>query len=208
MINENNKISLYYGTRNLDLDFKYKIDPNFNGGRIFEFGNGFYLTPNRELAESYIRYTSLFEKIQPDNRPSLDQMIRGINVVGNLHVYKLDYQKLKAESDVKEFEGLDEYKKVLKDTLSGYNRDINYRPDRDATFGEICGKVWDDYWDENNPNRGTLSHDELIEKCVDEMKKKPTNRERQLCIHRKFIGDKKKNIFDEYLKKVSCIEIS
>lgn len=48
------EIYLYYGTQNLDLDIKYKIDPDYNSGKKFEFGNGFYLTPNRELAESYI----------------------------------------------------------------------------------------------------------------------------------------------------------
>lgn len=207
MESQENTINLYYGTKNLDLDFKYKIDPDFNGGRIFEFGNGFYLTPNRELAESYIRHSFLIDKVKPDNRPSLKEMMEGVKVEGNLHIYKLDYEKLKNDGNVKDFEGLDEYRNVLKETLDGYNKDINYRPERDATFGEICGKVWDDYWDENNPIRGTLTNEELIDKCIDEMKKKVEKRERQICIHKGSVGKENKNIFKEYLEKVVCVKI-
>lgn len=202
------RIKLYYGTKNLDLDFKYKINPDFNGGRTFEFGSGFYLTPNKELAESYARHNSLLERAKPINRPSLDELMKGVSVSGHLHIYELDYSNLKNNSNIKEFEGIEEYRDVLKETLDGYNVDINYRPNRDATFGEICGQFWDDYWDEGNLERGKLSNDELIEKCIEEIKQNEAKRERQICIHRTKIGLHEENIFDEYLKKVNCQEVT
>ncbi|ENZ30557.1 MULTISPECIES: DUF3990 domain-containing protein [Clostridium] len=208
MTENNNIINLYYGTKNLELDFKYKIDPDFDGGKIFEFGNGFYLTPNKDLAESYAKHNSLIELAAPKNRPSLDILMKGIIVSGHLHIYELDYNNFKKNTNVKEFESIKDYRNVLKETLDGYNENINYRPNRDATFGEICGQFWDDYWDEGNSNRGKLSHDELIEKCIEEMKKNAGKRERQICIHKTKIGPNEQNIFDEFLKKVDCKEIT
>lgn len=134
-------------------------------------------------------------------------MINGLSVGGNLHVYKLSYERFKENADIKEFEGIEEYANVLRETLDGYNKDINYRPNRDATFGEICGQFWDDYWDEDNLNKEELSDEDLIKKCTDEMEKKDDKNQRQICINRKNVGVDKKNIFEEYLDKVECIRI-
>lgn len=203
----NSRINLYYGTKNLELDFKYKIDPDFDGIKRFEFGNGFYLTPNRDLAESYIRHEFLVDSVRPAKRPSLDEMIKGINGKGHLHIYKLDYNALSKDGKIKSFEEIDEYRNILEETLIGYNNSIDYRPDRDATFGQICGQFWDDYWDESNPKRGTLNNKELVNKCMEEIENSFKKKERQICIHRKLIGTAKKNIFNEYLKKIKCQEI-
>lgn len=56
----------YYGTTNtlLDMDETCKIDPMYNTGKFFEFGNGFYLTRDRDFAESYIRYGIICESVE------------------------------------------------------------------------------------------------------------------------------------------------
>lgn len=210
MQKEDTMYDLYYGTGNLDLDFKYKIDPDFNGNRIFEFGNGFYLTPSKPLAESYIKRNSLINEIKKDrDELSINELINGLTIGGHLHIYGLNYSEFAKNTNVKELEGIDEYKLVLKETVIGYNKNINYRPNRDATFGAICGQFWDDYWAEENPRRGTLEDEKLIEQCVKEVEKKMKSgiQERQICIHRSMVGIDKKNIFEEYLIKKGCEEI-
>lgn len=200
-------IYLYYGTKNLELDFKYKIDPEFDGNKKFEFGNGFYLTPNKELAESYIRHGLLVDSVKPEKRPSLKEMINGISGEGHLHIYEFNCTALLNDGKVKWFEGTDEYRKVLEETLNGYNENTNYRPDRDATWGPICGQFWDDYWEKNNFDGKTLSNKDLINKCVEQIERFDRKKEKQICIHRKNIGKCSKNILSDYLKKVDCKKV-
>lgn len=193
-------IYLYYGTQNLDLDNKYNIDPDYNGNKIFEFGNGFYLTPNKSLAKAYAKHDFLEKGAKPENRQSLDNIMDGVTFKGNLHIYELDYKKLSEQTIIKEFEGSKEYETILRQTMDGYKKDKNYRPNRDITFGEICGQFWDEYWNNKSPLRTKLSEDQLIKKCIMEMERNKNNK--QICIHKKNIGIYRKNVFEEYLMKI------
>lgn len=215
-IEDNTKNYFYYGTADLkidtDLDPDYKLNPDFDGKRKFEFGNGFYLTPDRNLAESYIRRNYYIKEIKGSNEDesAMKQFKDGLNVIGNLHIYNLNYSKLKNNTIVEEFEDINKFRIVLKETLEGYANNINYRPNRDATFGTICGKVWDDYWTEDNPKYGTLTNDELIKECIQEVEQKIQRgiEQRQICIHRLCVGSDKKNVFKEYLEKETFEKIT
>lgn len=215
-LEDDTKNYFYYGTADLkidtDLNSDYKLNPDFNGKRKFEFGNGFYLTPDRNLAESYIRRNHYIKEIKDssDDEAAIKEFKNGLNIIGNLHIYNLNYNELKSNTVVEEFEEIDRFKIVLKETLEGYDNYRDYRPNRDATFGTICGKVWDDYWTEGNPKYGTLTHNELIKECIEEVEQKIQRgiKQRQICIHRLCVGSDKKNVFNEYLKKETFEEIT
>ncbi len=48
----------------------------------------------------------------------------------------------------------------------------------------------------------------LVEKCIEEISNRQGERQRQICIHRTNIGRERKNVFNEYLKKIGCEKVT
>lgn len=193
----------YYGTTNLSLGVEggIPIDPEYNTGKIFEFGRGFYMTQDRELAEQYIiqgiinEFTYKIVEAETNNKKeALKKLADGASGRGNLHIYYID-EILYEELDVKHFESEGEYKTEIEDTIKGYKFNRNYSPNREVTWGPISGKLWDDWWKDKEEIECTET---IIDMFADEARKNMEEGKKQVCVHRKKKGEKE--LIGEYFK--------
>lgn len=171
-----NYINMYYGTSDEKLGDTIEIDPEYNTGKFFEFGNGFYLTVSKDMAASYaeIGAANKFLIESTINEEFEKNVVYNFSCKCYVHELIIDYKELMKEKKII-FETIDEYKNVIKETLQGYSKDRDYRPNRLFTFGLLCGAYWD-----KNIDKVKSPYDKFIEKCGKNM-----SDVKQLCIHKR-----------------------
>lgn len=201
---EQDKIILYYGTNNPELERSIKIDPKHNGGRYFEFGNGFYLAQDIEIAIDYALRAELDDnkKISDDEIEKTLTGERLYNKSSIIHKYSLNLNEFKVACDIeaecynyknyicnkkgiRECLSKNSYKSILKDTLYGYINDRDYRPNCQLTKGIICGKYWDEEAEKFIKNNGIISKDidDFVNICYEKGICKENKDIIQFCIH-------------------------
>jgi len=145
-LNEDDRY-FYYGTANLNLDVKIMINPKYEAQKKFEFGNGFYLTPYKNVAKDYARSGILknyLENMDEENDDNIKALIDGTIFKAHIHKYEVDVRKIK-DGKLRTCMDIDSYKKVIRDTIDGYRSNEKYWTNYDYTYGILCGR----YWDEN-----------------------------------------------------------
>ncbi|NFF80410.1 hypothetical protein FDA09_11675 [Clostridium botulinum] len=201
-------IDLYYGTINPDIITKYPIDPCYNSKNIFEFGNGFYLSLDKNISQEYIRIKLIdLETNKDDDEINILSLINGDLTVdtGYLHKFKLDFINMTNNEVGYTFESSENLREVLKESINNYSINtlkVGYSPNRHYTFGPLCGSTWDKYWTNylnSTPVESiTLAKDSLdkfLDTCISEM-----NGTRQLCIHKRTIGNSPQTQYLKYFE--------
>ena len=182
-------ITLYYGTDDLT---RLRIDPqrylkepmsDSSNMKVFEFGGGFYLTPQCNVAVQYA-FQNLFKKSKfntNSDKTRKDTMKGGM--LANIHMYKFNLDQI-MNLDNRICIQNDEYKNVLKSTLQGYHQNPNYYPNKFLTYGLLCG----DYWDNTFKNANSqlissiiLNIDNFISDCVSNMKYVYDDYDKKIC---------------------------
>ena len=171
-----NYIKMYYGTSDEKLGDTIEIDPEYNTGKVFEFGNGFYLAVSKDMAASYaeIGAANKFLMEHTIDKEFEKSVVYDFSCKCYIHELTIDYEELMKEKKLV-FETVEEYKEVIKETLNGYSKDKNYRPDRLFTFGLLCGSYWD-----RHIEKIKSPYESFIDKCSKNM-----SNVKQLCIHKR-----------------------
>lgn len=146
----------FYGTANLDLDVGIEIDPNYENLNKFEFGNGFYLSPYKNVAIDYARNGILEKYLKStdlSDESNVEALLDGSIFKANIHKYKINLESVEP-NNFRMCSNEDQYEELIKKTLEGYKNYEVYSPKEEYTYGMLCGK----YWDEN-------AKDHMFEEC-------------------------------------------
>lgn len=208
------KITLFYGTKDLKLEVEYPIDPIYCKTKgtppsVFEFGLGFYLTPYLEIALGYT-YGKLISSA--DNMEiEFPDLINGYNDF-HIHSYEIDLNS--SEINLDSCLLPEEFKKELYNTIKGYKENKYYNKDKDITIGLMCGTFWDaenssyDKFEKNPKFEKDKDINNFIENCIESIDMIKNNSEEpdipvQYCLH------KNKNLLSNHrYGKFSTTQIS
>lgn len=171
IISSKDKVSLYYGTNNLEKGVEYPIDPihcirNNETPSVFELGIGFYLSPYIEIAIGYTHVNSI------TNMNNWNELADS-NKKFNIHSYKIDlsFDNMNIEKCLY----LDKFEKELKKTIYGYKYKKYYNKEVDVTIGLMCGKFWDnntmsyEHFMTNSKLKDDKGIKEFVKDCIDSM---------------------------------------
>lgn len=199
-----NKITLFYGTKDLDLEVNYPIDPiyckkNETPPSVFEFGLGFYLTPHLDIALGYT-YGNLID-IADDMEIEFPDLINGYNDF-HIHSYEIDLSS--SEINLDSCLLPEEFKQELYNTIKGYKQNKYYNKDKDITIGLMCGTFWDienssyDKFEKNPKLQGDNNINNFIENCMNSVHMIKNNSGKldipvQYCLH------KNKNLLSNHI---------
>lgn len=181
--NKMSKKNFYYGTSNLDLDVKVAIDPNYPSLKKFEFGNGFYLSPYKNVATDYARDGILIDYLKSkslNDEKIIKDLISGDIFKANIHTYEIDLDVV--SKSIRLCNNIDQYEVILKETIEGYRTNENYSPKEQCTYGRLCGKYWDDNVDASLLKSGFEKEckENMMTIVDDNGKEVPAE---QLCLH-------------------------
>lgn len=217
---DNNKANYnyYYVTENQYLGTKdLPIVPQYNKTTIFEYGIGFYLTPDYEVAMSYAyskskkaptfilgdKYSE--ENINTDFFNNLIDDIPEVNIYLHTFESKNDIINNK-EYNIKIFESKNDYLQEIKKILTSYKNNEKINPNRDFSYGYIVGEYWDKYFEyKDSKNINIIEDLNYIKKFFDDPNIKIY---RQFVIHKNEIkGEDFMVLFNHKREYISISEM-